>query len=792
MEHLPIINKRWLTPEGQKLKQEIVKLLAVSQDWRFLLRRHLPEANDVKRCLDLRGIDLSGKDLSGAKLQEVDLSGANLSNCILNNVNLNNAKVYDAFLQGVKGNNLIAINTQFVRSNMDNSRFANCYFGGSSFEKALLRNTNFNACKVIYNHCDRATFSKTIFKDSSIQFLGHQADLSYSTLENCDLSKSILIDSNLRQSKFINVKAEKVNFKGRSFQGGEFTDVKFEKIYPKGIDLQFTQSNHAENELVARWDTPKCKKIKTRLLSVLDKPDQWEKILQKLPKVDKASNGLDFRGLHLKEANLKGVKFNQVDLSFTTFEKCNLARTVFTNASLKNVNFLSCQGEEAAFKNIQINNTYFENTDFSKSIFQNLNLAEVIFLKSNFNEALIENLNGKDYSFIDCNFFQSFLSSINGLNVVFDGSSFYGAKLEKLQQLPKSSFIHCDFQKSFIDFSGANLEYSLFDLSYFSYTNQYLDFKKSNLQNVSFQHATLQGPDFRQAQIEGISFEKTTLFKGYFDNPSPNNIFQRRENAVFPFHIAELKKRWLTKTGQYLKTVILSHAKQKKLEYLADNWEDFTANFPFASETEGLLDLRGIDLSGLNLSSHELDYSDLSWANLNDSVFDNANLSGCKFVGASLQRVRATNVNWYLAWGVESDFSSSYFINCDFTQASFTNCIFQKTLLEKCKMNFFRGDYSDFSQSKFKNVQFIGEYIGRNICFDQVDFVNEDLSEAILINASFREANLKGSNFQRTKLLNAFFDNADLQGANLQEANLSGASFHNADTNGTNFIRAKF
>jgi len=70
------LKERWLTPEGKKVKKQIIEHIKESKWERFLVE--FPFVEEIENKKDLRFIDLSSADLRGANLVEVDLRGAYL------------------------------------------------------------------------------------------------------------------------------------------------------------------------------------------------------------------------------------------------------------------------------------------------------------------------------------------------------------------------------------------------------------------------------------------------------------------------------------------------------------------------------------------------------------------------------------------------------------------------------------------------------------------------------------------------------------------------------------------
>lgn len=68
------LKERWLTPEGKKVKEQVVEHIKESKCERFLAG--FPFAEEAENKKDLRFIDLNGVDLREAYLKAADLRGA--------------------------------------------------------------------------------------------------------------------------------------------------------------------------------------------------------------------------------------------------------------------------------------------------------------------------------------------------------------------------------------------------------------------------------------------------------------------------------------------------------------------------------------------------------------------------------------------------------------------------------------------------------------------------------------------------------------------------------------------
>ena len=226
----------------------------------------------------------------------------------------------------------------------------------------------------------------------------------------------------------------------------------------------------------------------------------------------------------------------------------------------------------------------------------------------------------------------------------------------------------------------------------------------------------------------------------------------------------------------------------------------------------------GTKLREANFSNAHLWYgnscADFSNADLRNSIFDNAILSGiandyaasAKFDGANIKGASFNNV----IFSVSSYRGSSTvnFTNSDLTNVDFTGSTF-------CSSASFYSSASDFSGAIFKNTNFtscILSYGGQNSNCNSisVDFSNRDVSSCIFDNAvlssaygtgydanassvSFANARVTGASFKGAILAYAHaytsksavdFSNMDLSGCDFTGATLS-AEYHSGESFGT-------
>lgn len=144
--------KRWLTPKGQEVRQQIIEHIREDNWEKFL--KGFPFVEEVKNGRDLRFIDLNGANLKEADLWSANLSESCFKEANLNGANLMGAYLYSANLRGAKLNGATLLETDLVgadlrEAELNRTNFMRADLGGidlrrTKMNRALLRNCIIN------------------------------------------------------------------------------------------------------------------------------------------------------------------------------------------------------------------------------------------------------------------------------------------------------------------------------------------------------------------------------------------------------------------------------------------------------------------------------------------------------------------------------------------------------------------------------------------------------------------------------------------------------------------------
>ena len=163
------------------------------------------------------------------------------------------------------------------------------------------------------------------------------------------------------------------------------------------------------------------------------------------------------------------------------------------------------------------------------------------------------------------------------------------------------------------------------------------------------------------------------------------------------------------------------------------------------------LGLRGADLSGAQILG----------ADLAQSMFQHANLSGARLVNVDLTEASL----------VDADLSRAQFYDVNLTGTNLWSANPSGAMLQDVQM----------ARMNLHNVNLTGANLGRANLSEGI------LQDATVAKAWLERANLAGANFQGADLSQAWLMRADLFGADFLDANLTGANMSEANLSGVQF-----
>lgn len=336
------LRERWLTPEGKKVRRQIIEHIK-EPDW----EKHLKGFDFIKEVSsgkDLRYIDLVEVDLSNSYLDKTDFSGANLKKA------------------NFEGSNLWE--TIFYKADLTEANLSRTSFREADFKNAILEKANLNKTNLFEDTLEEG-FDKAYLKGPD--FVGadfknvdfERADLSEANLSNCNLGECYFEGVNLsgtdfQETYFVKSNLSGVNLKDSNFDGADF----------KGATIN--GDNFMARELVNA-------KLRTGKYKIgFDYTD---------------TNGQELHPSKsfIIESDLNGASFKR-----TSFVECTLNNIKFNNNLFDNVSFNSSVLINIEWGNSRIKKEYFLNLkpkDLKKDYKDYISLSETyLSIKNQFNK----------------------------------------------------------------------------------------------------------------------------------------------------------------------------------------------------------------------------------------------------------------------------------------------------------------------------------------------------------------------------------------------------------------------
>ena len=287
------------------------------------------------------------------------------------------------------------------------------------------------------------------------------------------------------------------------------------------------------------------------------------------------------------------------------------------------------------------------------------------------------------------------------------------------------------------DLSGSDLRNAhLANMDLFNVKLSKAVLESADLTNSNLTHAKIDEADLRETTMSGADLSHANLRNSDLSNSEEtvgaSSIIEAWETADYDdddddddYHYQDTFLRFyhgIRCAGANFNDAILSRTNMRRTFF----------------ET---VDFRGADLTGADFTGSRIGSGTLTGAILRDAILSECELLSCDFSGATMQGMDLSG-----AWCVYSRFS-----NADMQRANLKG--------------FFIDDSSEDSP----------DYSWTN-----VDLSEANLSDAVMSNQVFRNANLTGALFKNSKLTRVDFSNADLKDTDFTNADLTGADFTGA------------
>lgn len=293
----------------------------------------------------------------------------------------------------------------------------------------------------------------------------------------------------------------------------------------------------------------------------------------------------------------------------------------------------------------------------------------------------------------------------------------------------------------------------------------------ARLDDARLEHADLTRADLTQAQLHKVHFEQCILLRAKLTDAdiSEASLIQ-----------ADLSHADLTECNASLSDFSESKLDGANMEY--------------------------IDLSGARLSRASLQQTNLSGALLGNAQMHQANMQGAILTGALAESAMLDQADLKQAKLDAADFSAASFNQASLTGASLTSAMFRKAHLEHATLESVNAASANFSEAQMANAKLQNslmieaEFSGADV--SDADFNQADLTRAIFTATQATGANMYcanltelraggGSNFDHANLEQVTAPDAIWMQSSMRQANLKWADMPRNNLNQTDMSGAR-
>lgn len=443
-------------------------------------------------------------------------------------------------------------------------------------------------------------------------------------------------------------------------------------------------------------------------------------------------SGADLRGSNLTgidfgRATLSAVEFSEVDLSTADLQKADLSNATFDSADFTAASLQGADITGSNLKNADLAQANLSDSEMIRADLRSATLTDTVFHEARLEKIDLRNTHIKNQQLIDAHTIDTFVETqlVEGLEI--NDSAPAGVRtINPSDEVPSGRCGHTTFTDQHI-WTGKMPHR----------TSCYLPSLESGEKCIW--HIEPENCD-RPKTVENLSahlFPRDEDAVETEKTPSRKSLYEA--GRTFQFDTQG--------TGQLLDEAELADVEIAggiNLDYVSLRRSNLTdADLSETSFDDA--DLTGSNLEGVNLKNSSLQNTELLGVYMSEATITNANLGG-----ANLSRSVI----------MEADLSDAYLDNADLSQAKLRNTTLQDARLGS----------ADLSNGKMREANLSG--ISSSI---------PDLSGATFRGGNLSEADLQSANISKVTL-----DNADISDANLSNASLRGSSFDGADLSNTN------
>lgn len=285
---------RWFTPEGKKVKKQIVEHIRES-NWEMFLKK-FSFIVEVKNKRDLRFIVLMNTYLERANLRGANLRGAYLTGANLRGANLTRAYLKEANL---------------TRADLEGANLTRANLEGAYLKEANLTETDLTGADLEGAYLTRANLEG--------------ADLEGANLTGAYLMRAYLIEANLERANLTEADLRGANLTGADLKGANLIEAYLERANLTGADLRGVNLRKADLEGAY------LREANLRGAD-LEGADLEGANLERANLEVANLTGANLTGADLREANLRRAKINETILQNCIINQANLSGADLTGA----------------------------------------------------------------------------------------------------------------------------------------------------------------------------------------------------------------------------------------------------------------------------------------------------------------------------------------------------------------------------------------------------------------------------------------------------------------------------
>lgn len=336
------------------------------------------------------------------------------------------------------------------------------------------------------------------------------------------------------------------------------SDLKNIKQNPNLEDTKLSklQEMYSEENSDQRID-----KLKKKMWSLTAQFDQGEYLINSLARkvnrdglIEMIAKAESVEGIHLTDADLSKLEFENIDFSFAIFKgtnltgcrfiKCKLNEAAFSFAILNNVVFDDCEFLTTNFNQAKFDGSYFKNCKFEKLV-----IFEYSFFKCQFESCYFKEILAHQSTFLNCKFKECVHDGFSMVQSSYKDCEYLDCEWQRCAYT-ECSIENCDFNKNY---------FYRFALTLTDIENS--SFKSSWLEALSvISDNPLVKIDFTECYIKNSSLRKQN-FRGCIFN---NSIIENSELSHSSFVDIDM-------TGIEVPDSLFRHSKFSKVDFTNSN-----------------------------------------------------------------------------------------------------------------------------------------------------------------------------------------------------------------------------